>query len=184
VILAGALEAAAQTNAPVVGQECGGCAELKQYWQGLYEQGTLRGTVVEATLPSGFLGPRLKTNYWFLLIPELNRKFPQKVMMAEGVVVTPPVVECDLTRAEVTATVELSFWVELGSSGDQIAFSVRTLYAWNSRTRLDPRFPFRSQGSSTSWNVSTTNIGPLDPSEGYLSDLFFGFLQWLRAAEH
>jgi len=125
----------------------------------------------------------LKTNYWFLLIPELNRKFPQKMMMAEGVVVTPPVVECDLTRAEVTATVELRFWVLL-DVGDQIAFAVQTPYAWSSRTRLDPRFPFRSQGSSTSWNVSTTNIGPLDPSEGYLSDLFFGFLQWLRAAEH
>lgn len=184
VILIGALDAAAQTKAPSVAetQECGGCAELAQYWQQMYEQGHLRGTLVEATLPGAFGGPRLITPSWFLLIPELNRKFPGKSMRAEGVVVTPPVVACDLTRAEVTALVELRFWVLL-DSGDQIAFAVRTPYAWSSRTRLDPRFPFRSQGSSTSWSVSETAIGSINPA-GNLQDIFSGFLQWLRAAEH
>src|ERR1700742_2189718 len=153
LLLAGALNAAAQTNASAVAApECGGCAELRQYWQQLYEQGRLRGTVEETTLPQGF-PVRLKTTNWFLLIPEINRKFPNMMLTVDGAVVTPPVVACDLAQTEVTATVDLTFRV-LFSSGNQIVFTVRTPYAWSSRARLDPQFPFRPQGSSTAWTLN------------------------------
>jgi hypothetical protein len=172
------------------------CQEWKDDWKRRYDEGKLSTVLLSDTELPEVVPLRLNSDCYWIILPELLRKFPGCEISAgrsgcwdsecgDGKLeiraepATPPVVDCN---NGVTASFLMRWDVTYAQSPYRsFAFQVRVDVRFDPRDRFHPRFPLRSAKPAGDAILVARNIDDFDGST--LNNAIEQYLYWLHVPD-